>query len=149
MKKLFILLCFVATATLAVAQNATVDKLMTYDQASCIYTGKVSDTIGELDSIWTFTVQKQSSNKLIPYIYVSADSTGGTAAAVRFILQQKVFPQETYTAIDTVTWKMTGDTSFVIEPTTAVFSEYFRLKVLGSTDNMKAKINYINFKFSN
>lgn len=128
------------------AQNTTNDATLSYSQTYNYFTGSASDTIGALDSIWTYTVRKKSDAKLYMYYYVDLDSTGGTAADVYIIRQKKMFLEEDYTVVDTITWAGTVDTTF--SSLSAIKdSEYWRLIIKGSNDSFKVKINALNIKF--
>lgn len=132
----------------AFAQNSsTQDVKIEYDKTSIQYNGESTDIIGTTDSVWTYTVKKKIDKKVIPYIYISADSTG-TAGNVLFILQQKVFDDEIYTAIDTVTWTQSAsDTSFVMTVGAATTSIFHRVVMQGSLITVDALINDLDFQF--
>ena len=148
MKKIFgIILLMITFALGALAQNGTTDAKLKYDQTFIEYNGDSGDIIGTTDSVWTYTVQKEIDGTVTPYIYVDADSTG-TSGNVLFILQQKVFGDESYTAIDTVTWtQSSSDTTFTINPSTATEARFHRIVMQGSLITVDALINNLDFYF--
>ena len=147
MKKLLsFLVIFILSVTISFAQNNIVDRKLSYDQTSIVYTGLSTDIIFT-DSTWTYTVHKLNDARQYPYIYLDIDSISGTAAAVSIKLQSKVFPSQAYTTLSTVTWAATGDTAFVFDVSSANKSEYWRVDITGSTSTFKAEIQELGFKF--
>jgi hypothetical protein len=152
MKKYFIILsilivgalsAFTIVQTLAEPVQTTID----YSGSYVWYTGISSDTIGIHDSIWTYAVQKKSLSKLMPYVYIAIDSTGGTANQVTVTLESKVFEQENYIVRETKTWKLGRDTTLSFASDSAHISEFWRVKLKGANDIFKAKVTKLNLKF--
>lgn len=82
-----------------------------------------------LDSadVENFEIYVNKAEVLYYNIAVIADSVDTPSAT--FLLQAKDFAHESYTNIDTVTWKGTADTSFVFsEKTNKQFYNYYNVK---------------------
>jgi len=132
MKKfLGILLIMVLSFTICEAQNSsTYDKKLSYNETILSYTGEASDTIGTVDTLWTYTVLKRSDTPVQAYIDIALDSTGGTTDTVWIKLQHKQFSDLDYTTIDSVSWYATVDTVIKFSPS----AETFAFTSLGLTD---------------
>jgi len=120
------------------------------------YNGNANDTIGDnMDNNtanWTNTVYVGWRGDPLKYkIYMDVDSTDGTSSAADehlFILQAKSSNDETYTALDTVSYAGTADTTFTFtQVTTAQFYKWWR--VLGKTedDGFDSEIKVVNWAF--
>jgi hypothetical protein len=130
------------------SQNTDADAQLGYDETFIYFTGATADTIGVADSIWTFTVRKKADAGLYFYTYMELDSLDGTANIVDIIRQKRVTLNESWTNIDTVTWHVTStDTSFSKNTSSSQYGEYFRIRVQGRNDLVKAKISKLDFKF--
>jgi hypothetical protein len=151
MKKILIAFLFLIVAFAVQSQNATVDKTLNYDETYYWFDGATSDTIGATDSTWMLTVRKKNDTRILPYIAAKMDSLGGTGDTVNVYLQNKVFPDQNYSNLDTVIWPGqgpdSGDTIY-FDYGTAVKGEYWRLLFVGENDSFKAGIDWVNFKFS-
>lgn len=114
MKKIiFLISIFFLTFTFCVDAQ---DKTMGYDDTYLWYDGTASDTIGISDSIWTYEVRKKTDSRMYCYVDMYLDSTGGTANSVKIYLQNKFFPDQDYTNVDSVTWAASADTAFTFYP---------------------------------
>lgn len=125
----------------------SVNTTVGYDQSYYWYDGQTADTIGVGDSVYLFPVRKKSLSTVTPYVYLSLDSTGGTANIVTVTLESKVFEDEDYTIRETESWHNGSDTVIIMESDTAHISEYWRIKLAGADDTFKAKVTVLNFKF--
>lgn len=139
-------MAFVALA-FGVATSESVNASLNYSESYNYYTGRNADTIGVGDSVFIYKVRKKSLKKLVPYMYVALDSTGGTSNIVTVTLESKVFPDEDYKIRETVDWHDGSDTTVVLVSDTAHISEYWQIKLSGADDTFKAKVTQLNFKF--
>ena len=148
---IFTLALLFAGAAYTINQTLMIEPVSTtvdYDESYVWYTGLAKDTIGVGDSVYTFAVRKKSLSTVMPYAYVSIDSTGGTANSVTVSLESKTFEQEDYTVRESATWTLGQDTAIVLISDTAHISEYWRIKLSGADDTFKAKILKLNLKFA-
>jgi len=127
--------------------SETVDAYLNYTDTYKTYIGASSDTIGVGDSIWEFKYRKKSNLELIPYTYLSLDSTGGTSNSVTITLESKVFPDEDYKIRETINWTLGQDTALTLVSDTSHISEYWKIKIIGADDTFKAKVLVLNAKF--
>ena len=130
------------------AQNQTVDKSIKYSQTYTTLVGSVGDTLGTLDSTWSYTVQKLSTDKTFCNVYIGVDTVTGTSTdATYFILEYKAaIGESVYIPTDTVTYYQSADTTFNIQNSTAVIADFWRLRVIGTTDDVKSDIQRCDFK---
>lgn len=129
------------------AQDETVDRSLSYDDTWFLYTGQASDSIQDGDSIFTYTIEKRTDSKTFAYFYIECDSVGGTASAVTYYLQNKVFQDEAFSNLDTVVWTAGADTSFTFEVTTSDIADYWRIYRIGADDEFNAYETDIDGKF--
>lgn len=148
MKKLFVILMLGLFSLASFSQNQTVDKSLGYNKTYSFYVGQSSDTLGSSDSTWTYTINKLSTKKTFCNVYIEVDTLAGTTDdECSFILEYKAAPGESiYTTANTVTYFQSEDTTFNIQNTTAVISDYWRIRVEGSTDDIKSIIKRCDFK---
>lgn len=128
-------------------QNATVK----YGQSKWYYTGIASDTTGVLDSTQYKIVLIETLDKVICDVYVDVDSVSGTGSVANghyFILQGKQFPDDPYTAIDTVTYAGTVDTTFTLTSTSAAKYVFWKVLEKGKTDSFGTELKKLYFQFS-
>lgn len=152
MKKYFLIAIMALFVGISYGQNQTVDKELSYDQTFVYFNGSSVDTLGTGDSTWTYTVNKQNLSTVYPYVYVAIDTLTGTSQDVTNIyLQAKVFPDESYSNIDTVQYYASADTTFTfdisVSATTGRKEQFWRVNMVGSTDDVKLEIQDLNFKF--
>ena len=146
MKKLLLFIAFTFSLLCMVnAQNETVDRSLSYE--STYFTQPLSAELTTGDSIFTYVVRKLSDEKIYPYFYIELDSLGGTAGNVNVYLQYKVFGEQTFTDLDTVTYAGSVDTSFVFFPNTRHIADYWRIYIIGASDEFNVGIDRINGKF--
>lgn len=75
-------------------------------------------------------------------IAVRLDSVDAPSATVRLLA--KKFEFDAYTALDTVTWAGTADTTFYwSENTTATFYNFFNVEVKCTDGELNASVNYV------
>lgn len=126
------------------------DYALGYESSIYPIIGGVDDTTGTGDSTQTFTVLKNTLDELICNVYVDVDSIGGTSSAANahyFILRGKLFPDDSYTNIDTVTYQGAADSTFTIGSTTAKAYRYWQLLEQGKTDEFKTELQKAYFHF--
>lgn len=145
MKKIIFIISLVFCVCLVHAQNETIDRSLSYE--STYFLQPLTAELITGDSTFTYVVRKLSDEKIYPYFYVELDSLGGTAGNVNVYLQYKVFPDEAFTDLDTVIYAGTVDTSFVINPNTNVIADYWRINIIGDSDEFNVGIDQINGKF--
>jgi len=154
MKKiiLYIALMFVSFSIMAQfrGKDTAYDNVLSDGKTAYFITGTAADTTGTADSTLTKTIFVNTNVETICDLYMDVDSLGGTAGIANahyFILQYKEFPDEAYTALDTITYAGTVDTTFRITSTTAVKARYWRILEKGITDELKLKTTKWYFKF--
>ena len=104
MKKLFLIL-FGFCVFLSIESNAQVTApTLGYDDTYSLYTGKSTDTIGTGDSIWYYDIRKKNDSRMLCYVDMLIDSTGGTGDTVTIYLQNKLFTDLSYTTVDSFIW---------------------------------------------
>jgi hypothetical protein len=148
MKRLVLMTVMSIAVMFGYAQNRTVDKVLGYDQTYVNFDGTSADKLTTGDSVWTFTINKKTDSKVFAYYYVELDSVSGADTTVNIYLQSKVFEDESYTNIDTVTYSGSADTSFVISTSSVAFGDYWRLYIIGSNDEFNVAIDKLNAKFT-
>jgi hypothetical protein len=214
MKKIIFILGFALLAIVGYSQNKTVDYVLDYAETYLLWDG-TTNALDTGDSLWTYTVQKKMDGRMYCYVDMLIDSVGGTADTTVWIyLENKMFPDQDYTVIDSTSWdgedeavvsftptkqtfsytasgkdSITGKlaypiiraltdtaglegypadsikinafdvtlTTVVVKPTTWTMSinlsnqdncgEYWRIRVNGLSDSLKAIIRRLNFKF--
>lgn len=138
MKK-FILMLILSVGAVAI-QAQTVLPTTKYIYS---YTGVASDTVGAVETTWNKAIQL---NKLDGLFYNASvkvsDSTVGAKCSVA--LQGKIFAEDAYTTITTVTWYGGGtDTTILFtQNTNKIYYRY--LNVLVTRVAAKAKVSKIN-----
>jgi hypothetical protein len=138
MKKLILLLILLVGAVSIQAQTVLPSTKYIYT-----YTGVATDTVGAVGTTWNKAVQL---NKLDGLFYNASvkvsDVTAGAKCSVA--LQGKVFAEDAYTTITTVTWYGGGtDTTILFtQNTNKVYWRYLNVHVTRLA--MKAKVNKIN-----
>lgn len=147
MKKILLLIAIALMYIGVQAQNATIDKTLSYDQTYVNYNGQTADSIGVIDTTWTYTVRKNNHWRVFPYVYLALDSIGGTAADVTVLLQKKVFGDQDYTTETTVTYAGTADTVILFDVTTADKAEFWRVSLSKASNDFNIGVEDLNFKF--
>jgi hypothetical protein len=154
MKKIFsimLLLSLCLTVTFAQRgenQQTTVDKSLGYDQTYFLYPGLVTDSVGVIDSTWSFTIGKLTRKPVKANFYLDLDSTGGTFDTVNFYIQKKVHDLADFVNTDTLYWKVGSDT-IIKEWQTSSFhtADFWRLYIEGTNNTFKFHINRLDGKF--
>lgn len=137
---------------LSIVVYSQYDRTLGANEWTLDHEGNASDTLHTGDSIWTYQIWLPHHGDPLKYkIYMDVDSTGGTSAIANrylFILQAKNSEDETYTALDTVTYQGTADTTFSFtETTTAQFYKKWRMYVKGTSDELKIEIQKLNWSW--
>ena len=123
------------------------DASLGYEQTYWTYTGLAADTIGAGSLTWEFDIKKLTDQEVKPYVYLTLDSLGGSSE-VSVYLQSKVFSDQSYSDLDTLTWSVTSaDTTLIFDYSTATRSDYWNVKVVGSNADTQVGIGKLNWKF--
>jgi hypothetical protein len=149
MKKLILFLFAFSLAVAASAQfmaDTGYDALVKDNQSAYFFTGGAQDVIGEGDSTLTKTVFINTHDEVIADVYVGIDSISA-GAAISIYFKGKQFPDDTYTAIDTVDYSMTADTTFTFTSTSAQKYRYWQISMEAPADSIEAKLSKAYFKF--
>lgn len=104
------------------AQNATIDRTLDYTETYLWYDGISTDVLDDNDSTWMYTVRKKTDAQLYCYVDGQIDYTGGTADSVWVYLQNKHFPDQSYTTIDSKAWAGSGTFTFTFTPSVQTFT---------------------------
>lgn len=148
MKKIFsicllVMMYFITANT----QSVTADRSLSYDNTWFIHVGLSTDTIGEVDSTWTYDITKRTDSKISAGFYIDVDSTGGTGAALSIYVQKKGTDGSTFVNTDTATISSGVDSSFYFETSTSHISQYWRIFLQSADNAYKAKINRLEGVF--
>ena len=122
------------------------DKL-TYNETKYTFNLGAKDTIGIGDSTYVFQLQNLNTESVIASAYFDIDSVGG-AASVTIVSSGKIHNSAAYTDISTVTWSMTGDTTFTMTESSKNY-EYWRWTITGSASTIQAVVKVLEVKFLN
>lgn len=149
MKRLILLFTSLIVVFAASAQLRTdtgYDKVVDINESAYFYVGTATDVIGDGDSTLTFTVLVETHDEVICDVYLDIDSISA-GAAVPIYFKGKQFPDDAYTAIDTVTYAMTADTTFTFTSTTAQKYRYWQVSIEAPADSIEAELQKAYFKF--
>lgn len=155
MKKLAILISLFVFAAITI--NAQ-DAILREDEWKWDYNGTSADTIGAgMDNDvaatnWTNTVYVGYRGDPLKYkIYLDVDSIAGTSNVADehlFILQAKNSYDEAWTALDTVSYAGTADTTFSFtQTTTAQYYKWWRIKGKTEDDGFQSEVQVVNWGF--
>jgi len=138
----------------AYGQNsATADKVLGYDVSWYKFdeTMTTDDNINATDSVWTYTIYKNSYLPVKYDVRVSMDSISGAPETVVITLQAKKWLEDaSWTTLNTATWTNGSDTIIAFkEDTLARQYQYFKLNVAGANNTFVAKIKQFFTKFWN
>lgn len=127
MKKLIFLFGLILVCFISYSQESTTeDKFINYDETWFTYTG-TSNATTATDSVWYFTVRKESLKKVFYEIKIDLDSISGTKQIVPVVLQGKILLSDNFTPLDTINWVNGSDTTIrFIQYTTAQKYRYYR-----------------------
>jgi len=129
-------------------ESSTYDYDMKYD-GTWLVTGLSSrDSISTADSTWYYTIRSFSNFKRIGTYRLVFDRIGGTAKAVTVTLKYKTWLNQAWTTASTITWTGTSDTSINVT-SSVVLADYWRVNVLGTTDDVRVVIDSLYFKLIN
>lgn len=146
MKKVILFLVLIAFAVSASAVT-TIARTLKLNPNTYLfeYTGLVSDTIGTVNTTWSYEV---NTNKVDGYFYdfrVKVSDLAPLAAGAGTIkLQTKAFATDTYADITTITWTGVGSTDTIApftQITTKVYKRYVRILVTRTAGS--AKVEYV------
>jgi hypothetical protein len=137
---MFLALAFTGTLK---AQDRALE--MGYNDYRGIYTTTAADTIGTGDSIYIFQVHKLIDEAMVMVAYFDIDSVGG-AASTTIVSSWKTLPNQSYTTGSTVTWSMTGDTTFTMTET-AKNAAYYRWTITGSASTVRALVSKLEIQY--
>lgn len=149
MKKLFIILaCIVFSLTMRAQESASEDGYLGYDETwwEDFNFGNVTSAT---DSIWYYTVRKESKSPLKFDIKLTFDSISGTKDTVNVYLQKKKFLSDSFSNLDTVKWTTGNDTSlyFSVTTDTAYQDRWFRVYTICDTNSFIYQVDELSFKF--
>ena len=149
MKRILILFIAVFVSLVSIAQIRNIDtgydKVVKDKLSAYFFTGTASDTIGVGDSTLTKTLFINTNDEVIIDVYVDIDSLA-SSGDVLLILKGKEFPDDAYTALDTVTWTMTGDTICKLTSSAGKY-RYAQLSIEAPKDEIEAELQKAYFKF--
>lgn len=154
MKQLAIITMILSASLLCNAQDpqsqVSVNATLGYgtDVSYIYYNGQATDTIGIGDSTWTYVLRAKSKFKLQPEVYLSLDSTGGTANAVTINLYSKTFGPANYVLRETDTWFDGSDTTLIMSSDSSHISEFWKVELIGTDDTFKAKMDQLIIKMT-
>lgn len=149
MKKLVLALLSIVFAFAASAQmpaDTGYDAVVKLDQSAYFYTGSSTDVIGPGDSTLTKTIFINTHDEVICDVYMDIDSVSA-GADVSIYFNGKQFPDDSYTALDTVTYSMTEDTVFTFTSTSAKKYRYWQVSIEAPADSIEAELQKAYFKF--
>ena len=144
-----ILLLITATLLLTLGVNSQVTgftNTLDYSQ-TYIYEFDLDGVFSTGDSIWTYSVFKNSDSYLRPTLYIETDSISGTQGQVKFYLESKEWDEQSYTLRDSVTWVTGVDTSFSITVSTAIANTIWQTRAVGANDEFRFNIDVFKIKF--
>lgn len=131
MKKLFFILNLVLFSICVFSQeNSNYDYKIGYDGTWQTYTSpSTTYATSSTDSIWYFTILKESESDIKYDIKLIVDSISGTNQITDFFLQGKIWGSDIYSNIDTVTWVTGVDTTFTFTTASTLDYRYYRIYV--------------------
>lgn len=145
-KLLFIILAIFSCVVIFSQESSVADKYLGYEQTWFTYNG-LSNALTATDSVWYFTVQKESNHRLFYDFKVDLDSVGGTAQVVPVVIQGKKFLSDSFTPLDTITWTAGADTTiYFSESTTAQQYRYYRTYIRSELKGFLIKITELSGK---
>lgn len=149
MKKLFVIISLLfAFIGIQAQESSTYDNYLGYDQTWFTYAQPATSYANTAtDSIWYYTVLKESKMPLRYDVKVRLDSTGGTYKTVPIILQGKKFDSDSYTNLTTVYWVTGADTVKTFTQATPGQYRYYRLYIKANAKGFIFKIPELSFKF--
>ena len=149
MKKLIILLvCIVSFIAIQAQENAIEDAYLDYNETwwQDFNFGNVTSAT---DSIWYYTVHKESLSPLKYDVKLIMDSISGTSDAVNVYLQKKKFLSDDFANLDTVSWNLGSDTTiyFTVTTDTSYMDRWFRIYTICDTSGFIYQVDELSFKF--
>lgn len=147
---LLLSLCLTVTfAQRGTGQQTTVNKSLGYDATYFTYPGLVTDSVGIVDSTWSFTIGKLTDSKVFASFYLDLDSTGGTFDTVNLYIQKKVHDLADFENTDTLYWKIGADTIIKNWTTsTSHIADFWRLYIEGTDNTFQFDIDRLDGKFT-
>lgn len=129
------------------SHRVSVDQSIDYnDDASYFSYQDIEDAISGTDSVWTKIFRHKSKNLLEPYVWVDADSTGGTAASTTFKLYSKIGPYEPWILRESATWVNGSDTAFIMASDSTHALEYYKFEIKSSSSGFSVDIREFQLK---
>lgn len=139
---LFALICALVSAS--AQENAAYDYKVGYAESWTSYLPvTVPNATTATDSVWFYTVLKESNKPLFYDIKLKLDSTGGTAKRTTIILQSKVWNSDSYATVATKYWVTGHDTTILFTNivTPALSGTFEADSTMVFTSNILPKIN--------
>jgi hypothetical protein len=100
------------------------------------------------DSVWFYTIYKESSMPVKYDFKVSCDSVGGTYKRVPIVLKAKKFLSDDWTTVTTVAWTTGKDTvKTFTQSTTAQQYQYWQIYIKSDSKGFIFKIPELSAKF--
>ena len=146
MKNLLIILSLLLSMFLISASAQAQDKVLQKGTSFETYTGVDADTLSA-DETWSYSVLSYSDYGKFHNVKVNLDSISGTPTC-DIKLQGKVFSDDSWTDIETVSWAgTTSDTTFTFsEASTAKYYRYYKVLIDTDATEQSLSIGYIYFK---
>jgi hypothetical protein len=151
MKKQLFSICLLAVLFVANAysqESATQDYSMGYNDTWVTYTNTTTNVTTATDSIWYYTVLKESKMPLKYDIKVKVDSVSGTIRRTTITLKAKKWLSDDWTTITIVPWTTGRDTTKTFtEITTARQYRYWQIYIKSDLKAFIFKVPELSMKF--
>jgi hypothetical protein len=151
MKKLIFLIAMISALFIqgAISQeSADYDYKIGYSNTWITYaqpTGTNATTA--TDSIWYYTVWKETDMPLRYDIKVTCDSIGGTYKTVPILIQGKKWLSDSFTTLQTLNWTTGKDTTKVFTQATPGQYRYYRVYVKSNNKGFIYRFPEVSFMF--
>ena len=151
MKK-FITIVFLSLAfvvNMKAQENAEADRYIDYSESWMTYTGDGINATTSSDSVWYYTILKESHQPLKYDIKVVLDSISGTFDSLSVYLQKKKFSSDDFANFDTVRWNLGSDTTvrFTVTQDTSYMDRYWRIEAVSDTSGFIFQVDELSIKF--
>lgn len=129
-------------------ESATQDYSLSYDETWHVNPLSSTDYITTGDSIWYFTIKKQTKGRVKMSFRAVYDSIGGTADSVLTEIKYKRWLGDPWTTDYSFVYHGTVDTALTVDLDTARTADYWQLYIKGYSDSFQMLVDSIYFKFT-
>jgi hypothetical protein len=125
------------------------DKTLGYDLTWFTYTAPTTTyATTATDSNWYYTVLNESKGPVKYNFKITLDSISGTKQVTPVVLKAKIWPSDSWTAIDTITWSTGVDTTILFtQTTTAQYYRYWRVDITTALKAFIIQVDELSAKF--